>query len=69
MTHDVYLVYTTADDGVHIRCTCGWEANLGFDCRPATAAHLADCHLAGSYRQKNGVEDLAHLVTKLQVLK
>ena len=39
------LGYNTDDDGVHLRCICGWEAILGFDADPHEAARLADDHL------------------------
>lgn len=29
--HTFTVTYTVNDDGIWLQCTCGWDANLGYD--------------------------------------
>lgn len=41
----VELTYFNSDDGVWLKCACGWEHNLGFCADPINAAELSRAHL------------------------
>lgn len=56
--HEMVLWYTTDDDGIHLRCTCGEDICLGFDPKvhevvAANAKHLADAGVQQQRRDPN----------------
>lgn len=45
--HTVYITYTKNDDGLWLRCSCGWERNLGYEVSVGDAAKAHREHVKG----------------------
>lgn len=43
--HDVRLAYYISDDGFWLKCTCGWQENLGFETTPVVALQRMAAHV------------------------
>ena len=44
LSESVTIHYYNTDDGIWLRCTCGWEVHLGFEPTVDLAARHAEAH-------------------------